>query len=276
MPTLRSRNDWVDQGERPPKSAQGTEASQPRILLPRVGETTEILALLILRPLGRTERAQCKEKLLDGCQTDPEPGMDSRRATVRNMRSKCRCSCVLQFTFRRAVSCVLHRPPSQVIHCIVLCFQVVSVSRALVRKDSTKVFSHPIAGRLKDKPGQGRRSLWRSTSRLAVQNGAPHPKPEPEDGIRTTDADRADTPWQPRAGEPEARGKTQSSTRGLFRFLQWQALNIDNDPSAGSPTETLLRLLLPLNAQVWESSRTQGRRKPPEAQSKYLTKTFNR
>ena len=29
----------------------------------------------------------------------------------------------------------------------------------------------------------------------------------------------------------------------------------DNDPSAGSPTETLLRLLLPLNAQVWESSR---------------------
>ena len=29
----------------------------------------------------------------------------------------------------------------------------------------------------------------------------------------------------------------------------------DNDPSAGSPTETLLRLLLPLNAQVWESFR---------------------
>lgn len=28
-----------------------------------------------------------------------------------------------------------------------------------------------------------------------------------------------------------------------------------NDPSAGSPTETLLRLLLPLNDQVWSSSR---------------------
>ena len=26
---------------------------------------------------------------------------------------------------------------------------------------------------------------------------------------------------------------------------------IMNDPSAGSPTETLLRLLLPLNDQVW-------------------------
>ena len=28
-----------------------------------------------------------------------------------------------------------------------------------------------------------------------------------------------------------------------------------NDPSAGSPTETLLRLLLPLNDQVWKSFR---------------------
>ena len=51
---------------------------------------------------------------------------------------------------------------------------------------------------------------------------------------------------------------------------------LGNDPSAGSPTETLLRLLLPLNAQVWESSRNHRRREPPELQSKYLTKTFNR
>ena len=29
---------------------------------------------------------------------------------------------------------------------------------------------------------------------------------------------------------------------------------IGNDPSAGSPTDTLLRLLLPLNNQVWRSS----------------------
>ena len=32
---------------------------------------------------------------------------------------------------------------------------------------------------------------------------------------------------------------------------------ICNDPSAGSPTETLLRLLLPLNDQVCTISRTQ-------------------
>ena len=32
-----------------------------------------------------------------------------------------------------------------------------------------------------------------------------------------------------------------------------------NDPSAGSPTETLLRLLLPLSATVWSSFRQRGR-----------------
>lgn len=32
------------------------------------------------------------------------------------MRSNCRCSCVLQFTRLHAVSCVLHRPTSRVIH----------------------------------------------------------------------------------------------------------------------------------------------------------------
>ena len=34
-----------------------------------------------------------------------------------------------------------------------------------------------------------------------------------------------------------------------------QRMTNGNDPSAGSPTETLLRLLLPLNASVWSSSR---------------------
>ena len=32
----------------------------------------------------------------------------------------------------------------------------------------------------------------------------------------------------------------------------------NNDPSAGSPTETLLRLLLPLNDQVWSTSQQRG------------------
>lgn len=36
-----------------------------------------------------------------------------------------------------------------------------------------------------------------------------------------------------------------------------------NDPSAGSPTETLLRLLLPLNDQVWSSFRHTGATREP-------------
>ena len=56
------------------------------------------------------------------------------------MRSKCRCSCVLQFTFRRAVSCVLHRPPSQVIHCTVLCFKHCSASAPGIRINSFEAY----------------------------------------------------------------------------------------------------------------------------------------
>ena len=53
---------------------------------------------------------------------------------------------------------------------------------------------------------------------------------------------------------------------------------IGNDPSAGSPTETLLRLLLPLNVQVWASFQTQRCHYESSCagQSEDLTKTFNR
>ncbi|KAH0438283.1 hypothetical protein IEQ34_026111 [Dendrobium chrysotoxum] len=38
---------------------------------------------------------------------------------------------------------------------------------------------------------------------------------------------------------------------------------LDNDPSAGSPTETLLRLLLPLNDKVqWTSRRVTAANRP--------------
>lgn len=43
----------------------------------------------------------------------------------------------------------------------------------------------------------------------------------------------------------------------------------NNDPSAGSPTDTLLRLLLPLNGAVWGNSHS-------EEHSLHLTKSFNR
>lgn len=66
------------------------------------------------------------------------------------------------------------------------------------------------------------------------------------------------------AGEQQRRGRSRTSR------------NV-NDPSAGSPTETLLRLLLPLNDQVWSSSRQHRQcRRIAAHQSEDLTKSFNR
>ncbi|PHT25543.1 hypothetical protein CQW23_34831 [Capsicum baccatum] len=51
----------------------------------------------------------------------------------------------------------------------------------------------------------------------------------------------------------------------------------DNDPSAGSPMETLLRLLLPLNYKVqWTSRDVTGSEPPTSPRSKYFTGSFNR
>ena len=61
-----------------------------------------------------------RSKLLMDAITDPDPRVGLLQAQTRNMRSKCRCSYVLQFTWHLGVSSVLHRPLSQIIHCIVL------------------------------------------------------------------------------------------------------------------------------------------------------------
>lgn len=51
----------------------------------------------------------------------------------------------------------------------------------------------------------------------------------------------------------------------------------DNDPSAGSPTETLLRLLLPLNDKVqWTSQDVAGSEPPTSPRSEHFTGSFNR
>lgn len=52
---------------------------------------------------------------------------------------------------------------------------------------------------------------------------------------------------------------------------------IVNDPSAGSPTETLLRLLLPLNDKVqWTSRDVAGSEPPTSPRSEHFTGPFNR
>ncbi|KAI0496333.1 hypothetical protein KFK09_022649 [Dendrobium nobile] len=53
--------------------------------------------------------------------------------------------------------------------------------------------------------------------------------------------------------------------------------SLDNDPSAGSPTETLLRLLLPLNDKVqWTSRRVTSSEPPASQRSEHFTGPFNR
>jgi hypothetical protein len=51
--------------------------------------------------------------------------------------------------------------------------------------------------------------------------------------------------WQMQAGR-----RAPTGVPGGSRFSQSAGAKLFNDPSAGSPTETLLRLLLPLNDQV--------------------------
>ena len=64
---------------------------------------------------------------------------------------------------------------------------------------------------------------------------------------------------------------------GLEWFTKWYVDNSGNDPSAGSPTETLLRLLLPLNDKVCATSRRVAAGEPAAShQSEELTGPFNR
>ncbi|XLU74299.1 hypothetical protein S245_033352 [Arachis hypogaea] len=53
--------------------------------------------------------------------------------------------------------------------------------------------------------------------------------------------------------------------------------SVDIDPSACSPTETLLRLLLPLNDKVqWTSHNVAGSEPPTSPRSEHFTGPFNR
>ncbi|PHT28040.1 hypothetical protein CQW23_32360 [Capsicum baccatum] len=61
------------------------------------------------------------------------------------------------------------------------------------------------------------------------------------------------------------------------RFRDGGSAGFDNDPSAGSPTETLLRLLLPLNDKVqWTSRDVAGSKPPTSPGSEHFTGSFNR
>lgn len=95
-----------------------------------------------------------------------------------------------------------------------------------------------------------------------------------------------DSPSHPRHRPPEEGGEEHSL---LWALLPPRARNqaghgqpakpgLVNDPSAGSPTETLLRLLLPLDSQVRPSSQRSARAvgRPRRGRSEGLTKPSNR
>lgn len=69
-------------------------------------------------------------------------------------------------------------------------------------------------------------------------------------------------------------GMSPPAPTGRFRIRRAEARKFSgigligfNDPSAGSPTETLLRLLLPLNGRVQRNSRNDGQETGPKFQS---------
>ena len=75
---------------------------------------------------------------------------------------------------------------------------------------------------------------------------------------------------------PRGRGSTTAPESSItVRGSSYSGL--DNDPSAGSPTETLLRLLLPLNDKVqWTSRDVAGGEPPTSPRSEHFTGPFNR
>ena len=106
--------------------------------------------------------------------------METRRAYFRNMRSKCRCSCVLQFTRHLGVSSVLHRPLSQIIHCIVLYldFQT-GRSECLQQKANNKTVKTALQGEITT---QSEGQLFKPTTHKYSQ----YPESEPQSAGRPT------------------------------------------------------------------------------------------
>ena len=183
-------------------------------------------------PFGnkREPDADCAQTQSDGCLTDPEPDMETRRAHFRNMRSKCRCSCVLQFTRHHGVSSVLHRPPSQMIHCIVLCFQFSDLRpKTRLLRDEQRYWLAALPNVGGDhKPGPRRvlfepldiPQLERTRKGYGTSANAGRPRPgdrheiEPSGGDVASYGRRADAPRLGRA----TRGKHLPETRGGFSF----------------------------------------------------------
>lgn len=75
----------------------------------------------------------------------------------------------------------------------------------------------------------------------------------------------------------KGRGVLPRHPTQVIEHIRKSFLRFDNDPSAGSPTETLLRLLLPLNDKVQWTSRDVACSEPlTSPRSEHFTGPFNR
>ncbi|PHT26382.1 Regulator of rDNA transcription protein 15 [Capsicum baccatum] len=82
-----------------------------------------------------------------------------------------------------------------------------------------------------------------------------------------------------RGARAECRSTPPARTPQLLNTFigSFCCVGFDNDPSAGSPTETLLRLLLPLNDKVqWTSCDVAGSEPPTSTRFHHFTVSFNR
>ena len=83
--------------------------------------------------------------------------------------------------------------------------------------------------------------------------------------------------WAPRRQRGKWQAPPPNAPCGCVDEFTIVRSGLDNDPSAGSPTETLLRLLLPLNDKVqWTSRDVGGGGPPPSPRSEHFTGPFNR
>ena len=189
---------------------------------------------------------------------------------------------VLQFTLILAAGCVLHRRTSRVIHRQELCHNswkscvfhpVPNTKKTWVRKKKRGAPAEPVArgGQVSPPPALDRTFRCKPSGGIPSTGAArrlpcrvwwvsfrpPSLGPGARPGHGTSGT-RGRTPGRPArmAFSPSSRvppctvfcsARTRLAPGQAWRVV---GLLLGNDPSAGSPTETLLRLLLPLNDQV--------------------------
>ncbi len=169
---------------------------------------------------------------------------------------------ILQFTPSIAFRYVLHRCESRDIRCRES-FSIISKMPSPPPRPETGGWERALAFRFLDAICAGVRCDAERT---------PVPVP-PAHVARLADrAPSASRLWGERGGMPPLAPVALIRVRGSFCWA-----GFDNDPSAGSPTETLLRLLLPLNDKVqWTSRDVAGGEPPTSPRSEHFTGPFNR